>query len=44
MDISIAIDPWLVIVIIATFIALRVYHPITSLVKKRKKYPDRTLG
>jgi hypothetical protein len=37
MDVSIAIDPWLVIVILATFIALRVYHPITSFAKKRKK-------
>ena len=36
MDVSIAIDPWLVVVIIATFIVLRVWHPITAYARGRK--------
>ena len=37
MSLSITIDPWLVIVIVASFIALRVWHPITSYAGRRKK-------
>jgi hypothetical protein len=37
MDVSIAIDPWLVIVLLASFIALRVWHPITEYAGRRKK-------
>lgn len=36
MDISVSMDPWLAIVIIGTFIALRVWHPITSYAGRRK--------
>lgn len=36
MDISVSADPWLVVAIIATFIALRVWHPITSYAGRRK--------
>ena len=39
MDVSISIDPWLVIVILGTFIALRVWHPITQMFGSRKKKP-----
>jgi len=37
MDVSIAIDPWLVIVLLASFVALRVWHPITQYAGRRKK-------
>lgn len=37
MDISIAIDPWLAIVLLVGFIALRVWHPITSYAGRRKR-------
>lgn len=37
MDFSISMDPWLVIVLIGTFIALRVWHPITSYIGRKKK-------
>lgn len=37
MDINISIDPWLMVVIIGTFIALRVWHPITSYAGRVKK-------
>ena len=37
MDVSIAIDPWLVIVLLASFVALRVWHPITQHAGRRKK-------
>lgn len=36
MDISIAIDPWLAIVLLGAFIALRVWHPITQYAGRRK--------
>lgn len=37
MDISINIDPWLVVVLLSAFIALRVWHPITEYAGRRKK-------
>ena len=37
MSITVSVDTWLVVSLVIIFVALRVYHPVTSLIKKRKK-------
>lgn len=37
MEFTVAIDPWLVCALLGVFIALRVWHPITSYIGGRRK-------